>query len=88
VGKLPQAIKGWATCPPFLKGRAYGARKALFEEGGPLADLNFGTLATYGWVARQVETSRRLEVLSFQHHWNVAALSPREQKRWLARVAT
>jgi hypothetical protein len=63
---------------------ACGERKALFEEGGSLADMNFGTLATYGWVARQVETSRRLEVLSFQHHWNFAALSSREQKRWLA----
>jgi hypothetical protein len=76
MGKLPTASKG----------RAYGERKALFEEGGPLADMNFGTAATYGWVARQVETSRRLEVLSFEHHKVIAQLAPREQTRWLSRA--
>src|SRR5262245_29846333 len=32
-------------------------RKALFA----LADMNFGTLMNYGWVARQVKTSLRNE---------------------------
>ncbi len=58
----------------------YGARKALFAEGQPLEDMNFGTLATYGWVARQVPTSTRVEVLSFDHHRHVAALPPAEHK--------
>ena len=35
---------------------AYGSRKALFEEGQPLEDMNYGTVTNYGWVARSVET--------------------------------
>lgn len=50
--------------------------KALFEEGGPLADMNFSSAKTYGWVARQVATSTRVDVLSFDHHKMIAALSP------------
>ena len=65
---------------------AYGARKALFEEGQPLEDMNFGTVANYGWVARQVPTSLRNEVLTFDHHRHVASLSPDEQREWLARA--
>ena len=29
-------------------------RKALFEEGQPLADMNFNTAVVYGWVASHV----------------------------------
>jgi N6-adenosine-specific RNA methylase IME4 len=65
--------------------KEYGKRIKAIEEG-PLKGMNFGTLATYGWVARSVESSRRLELLSFQHHWNVAALSPEQQREWLARA--
>ena len=61
----------------------YGERKALFDEGRPLEDMNFGTLANYGAVARAFETSRRREVLSFTHHVEVAGLPIRQQDRFL-----
>ena len=36
-----------------------------------------------GWVSRQIETSRRREVLSWSHHKEVAALEPDEQDEFL-----
>jgi len=35
-------------------------------------------------VARKFELPRRRETLSFQHHAEVAALSPQDQDQWLA----
>ena len=37
----------------------------------------------FGWVAGQIETSRRREVLSWSHHSEVAALEPKEQDHLL-----
>src|SRR5262249_54303125 len=42
------------------------------------------TLMDAGWVSRQIETSRRREVLSWSHHKEVAALEPAEQDALLA----
>ena len=64
----------------------YGERKALFDEGGPLADMNFQTVRNYGWVANAVTTSHRWDVLSFKHHEYVAAMLPAQQRKWLARA--
>jgi N6-adenosine-specific RNA methylase IME4 len=64
----------------------YGERKAATEPGGILEDLNFGTAANYGSVARAFETSRRREVLSFTHHAEVTGLTPALQDSWLARA--
>ncbi|MEU4806643.1 LmbU family transcriptional regulator [Actinosynnema sp. NPDC023587] len=48
--------------------------------------LDYQTLRNYAWVARQFSASRRREALSFQHHAEVASLSPTEQDEWLDRV--
>lgn len=45
--------------------------------------LDYQTLRNYAWVARAFEPSRRRSELSFQHHMEVAALSPAEQDHWL-----
>jgi hypothetical protein len=45
--------------------------------------MNFSTLMTYGWVVRQVPTSLRNDILTFDHHRHVAALPPAEQRHWL-----
>jgi len=37
-------------------------------------DYSFQALMDAGWVCRQIETSRRREVLSFKHHREVAGL--------------
>jgi hypothetical protein len=44
------------------------------------------TMKSYRWVADRVVRSRRREGLSWSHHQVVAALEPREQKRWLDRA--
>ena len=54
-------------------------RKALFDEGGPLEDMKFETVMTYGWVAKSVTTSIRIEVVTWKHHRHVA---------WVARSVT
>lgn len=58
---------------------AYGERVKAIED----TDLNFGTVANYGSVARAIESSRRREVLSFSHHVEVADLKPEQQDYWL-----
>ncbi len=59
---------------------SYGERasQAVGSEG-----YKFQTLADAGWVARQIETSRRREVLSWNHHREVASLEPNEQDKFL-----
>lgn len=86
LGKIEGAVQWWLGDWWTHGEREYGKRKALFEEGGPLENLNFGTVANYGWVARSVETSLRNEVLSWDHHRHVAWLPPEQQREWLDRA--
>lgn len=46
-------------------------------------DYDYGTLATFAWVAKHVEVSTRIETLSWSHHRQVAPLGPADQDRWL-----
>src|SRR5208337_5153515 len=80
------AIQWWLGDWWIYGERAYGDRKALFNEGGPFEGRNFQTVMNYGWVANSVTTSVRTEVLSFQHHLFVASLPPVQQKKWLSRA--
>ncbi|WP_328618768.1 LmbU family transcriptional regulator [Actinokineospora pegani] len=50
------------------------------------AGLDYQTLRNYAWVARRFPLERRRELLSFQHHAEVASLVPGEQDRWLDRA--
>ena len=54
-----------------------------YSEVTAAVGLDYQTLRNYAWVARKVDLSRRRESLSFQHHAEVARLSPDEQNRWL-----
>lgn len=47
------------------------------------AGLDYQTLRNYAWVARRFDHKRRHEGLSFQHHAEVASLTPDEQEHWL-----
>ncbi|MFD3589804.1 LmbU family transcriptional regulator [Streptomyces sp. NPDC058683] len=49
--------------------------------------LDYQTLRNYAWVARKVDVARRRHDLSFQHHQEVAALTPEEQDHWLGEAA-
>jgi N6-adenosine-specific RNA methylase IME4 len=85
--RIEGAVQWWLGDWWAYGDHEYGERlKALEDPSGPLADMNFGTLRTYGWVARQVTTSTRVDVLSFAHHKYVAPLPPAQQRRWLARA--
>jgi N6-adenosine-specific RNA methylase IME4 len=86
LGKVEASVQWWLGDWWAYGEHKYGDRVALFQEGGPLEEMNFGTLRTYGWVCRQVPTSNRLDVLTFKHHFHVAALSFDEQRYWLERA--
>lgn len=57
----------------------YGERAAAALD----SRYSFQTFMDAGWVAGQIETSRRREVLSWSHHKEVAALPAQEQDYWL-----
>ena len=60
----------------------YGERAS--QAAGVNGDgYQFQSLMDAGWVARKIETSRRREGLSWNHHKEVAALDPDEQDEFL-----
>ena len=84
--KVEGAIQWWLGDWWTYGEQAYGERKAMFEEGGPLEDMDYNTVKTMGWVSSSVEKSIRIDVLSFAHHRYVAPLPPAQQRKWLARA--
>jgi N6-adenosine-specific RNA methylase IME4 len=84
LSKVEGAIQWWLGDWWAHGEHAYGERVAELGEGGALAGMNFGTIMNYGWVASSIETSRRREVLFFNHHEAVASLTSKQQERWLA----
>lgn len=76
----------WALGDWWVYGEhRYGERKAAVA--AKTLPYEFETLMNFGYVARHVEASRRNEVLTFNHHYAVAALEPAEQQRWLKNAA-
>jgi len=60
----------------------YGERAAqAIEEGFPWA---YQTCRNAAWVCRNIETSRRRDTLSFNHHAEVAGLPKQTQERLLS----
>lgn len=57
-----------------------------YAEAVESVGLDYQTLRNYAWVARKFAIARRREGLSFQHHAEVASLSPAEQDVWLGRA--
>ena len=62
----------------------YGRR---YKEATELTGLDYQTLRNYAWVASRYPLSRRRDVLSFQHHAEVASLPAQEQELWLSMAA-
>jgi hypothetical protein len=56
-------------------------RRAIEETG-----LDYQTLRNYAWVARKFELPTRHELLSLQHHSEVASLPPQDREAWLCRA--
>jgi hypothetical protein len=48
--------------------------------------FDYQTLRNYAWVVRRFPPARRRDSLSFQHHAEVASLTPPEQDLWLDRA--
>jgi hypothetical protein len=85
IANIAQGVQ-WAVGDWWCYGyHEYGERKAV--AAARLLPFEFGTLMNWGSVARNVETSRRREGVSFSHHTEVAKLEPDDQVRWLARAA-
>ncbi|MFI1760093.1 LmbU family transcriptional regulator [Streptomyces sp. NPDC020571] len=57
-----------------------------YKQGIAAAGLRYQTLRNYAWVAGRFELGRRRSRLTFQHHAEVASLSPGDQDTWLARA--
>jgi hypothetical protein len=70
------AIGDWAHHGEGVYGRRY-------EQAIEATGLSYQTVRDYAYVAGRFDLSRRHDNLSFQHHREVAALSPREQDHWL-----
>jgi len=64
--------------------RTYGEEYAQAVE---ITGYKVKTLWQYAYVAKHVEYSTRVEVLSHKHHEVVAGLTPDEQRFWLERAA-
>ncbi|MBP2329789.1 hypothetical protein JOF56_010174 [Kibdelosporangium banguiense] len=58
----------------------------LYKQAIEQTSLDYQTLRNYAWVARQYAVARRRPALSFQHHAELAALTPLEQDQWLDRA--
>jgi hypothetical protein len=72
----------WRLGDWWNKGHKYGERKALVDSDawdGP----KFGTCMNAGSVCEAFETSRRREVLTFAHHYEMMSLPKEEQDKLL-----
>jgi N6-adenosine-specific RNA methylase IME4 len=84
--RIEGAVQWWLGDWWAYGKHAYGERKALFGEGGPLADMNLRTVEDYGYVANNVKTTERSVDLTWFHHRQVASLPPAKQREWLDRA--
>src|SRR5262245_11714007 len=80
-----EGVLSWALGDWWAFGsHKYGERKAAVTAKATFP-FTFGTLMTYGTVARRIATSIRIEVLSFSHHAMVETLEREQQQKRLAR---
>lgn len=86
LGSVEGSVQWWLGDWWAYGEHAYGARKALFEDGAPLEELEFNTVRQYGTVARHVESDDRSSLLSWKHHLFICGMSPGLQRMWLARA--
>lgn len=81
LGTLHRASQWWLGDWIIYGEATYGEKYAQAMES---TGLNKDTLRHYVWVCSRVAPSRRVEGLHFTTHAKVAALTPKEQRRWLA----
>jgi hypothetical protein len=82
--RADMAVQWWIGDWLNFGERKYGEKYAqAIEETGRAMQ----TLKNYAYVARQIETSRRRDVVDFSTHAEVASLEPEDQERVLAKAA-
>ena len=66
----------------------YGERKygEMFAQAIDATYYSLSTLQTAKWVSDRIETSMRMEDLTWNHHQVIAPLEPNEQGEWLDRA--
>jgi hypothetical protein len=67
----------------------YGKKKYpdRYKQAISATALDYQTLRNYAWVCRQFPIPRRHPALSFQHHAELASLTPDQQDEWLDKAA-
>lgn len=78
---LAWIVGDWATLGELTWHKSY-------EQLAAITGLKVETLREYAYVARNVDSNLRLDVLSFTHHRLVAGLRADEQRLWLGWAAT
>lgn len=86
LSQMEGALQWWLGDWWAYGEHAYGERKALFEEGGPLEGMEWDRIRDYGYVSKSVESAVRTALLEWHHHRVVAPLSPAQQRKWLERA--
>jgi hypothetical protein len=81
LNRIGGAIMWWLGDWWAFGEKKYGERVEAAKE----LELDFGTCRNAGWVANKVEASRRRDVLSWSHHYEVCSLDTDEQEEFLAR---
>lgn len=77
LGKVERSVAWWIGDWWAFGEARYGERKAIVE-AEEWDGLSFQTAMNAAALCRKFETSRRRDVLSFNHHAEVAALQPPE----------
>jgi len=81
LNRIGGAIMWWLGDWWAFGEKKYGERAAAVEG----MEWSFQTCRIAGWVSRNIETFRRLNVLTWQHHMEVAALNTAEQDELLTK---
>lgn len=89
LGSFLKTVEG---CVQFWIGDwiRFGEKKwgEKYKEAIEKTGLDYGTLRDYKWVAEKVDLSLRNDKLDYQHHKQIASLSPKEQEKWLNKAET
>jgi len=84
LARADQVMRWWLGDWAAFGVRKYGQLKEFAELNG----IDYGTLRNLAWVCQSVELSRRRDNLDFGKHAEVAQLPPKEQAKWLDKIAS
>jgi hypothetical protein len=83
LARMVHAVRWWIGDWWAFGKQRYGERAKAAAEN----NWKFQTCMNAGWVARKIETSRRREVLPWEHHAAIAGFNTADQEYFLDRWA-